>query len=63
MLVRFCGVSAGENILAEPLLSVSWQVQSASLQGEKKKHDAARVCPAETACGRKAVFHERTGGL
>lgn len=31
--------------------------------GGKEKHDAAGVCPAETACGREAVFHEPTGGL
>lgn len=63
MLVSFCGVSAGENILAEPLLFVRLAGTVVFITGEKEKPSAAGVCPAEAVCGWEAVFCERTAGL
>lgn len=56
MLVGFCGVSAGENILAEPLLFVRLAGTVVFITGEKEKLGAAGVCPAEALCGWEAVF-------
>lgn len=63
MLVSFCGVSAGKNISAEPLLFVRPTGTVVFITGEKEKPGAARVCPAVAVCGWEAVFRERTAGL